>query len=110
MLGIQLREFAFRDVLRVVREEQRADDRDVEHALVVGDQQVGRVRADARRAFDLEARTAEATGRDERDLHPTDDDLVGPRAEEPRQALQRIEEHEDRAEREQERQARHPIE
>jgi hypothetical protein len=62
------RELALRYVLREVGAQHRPVDRDVEHALVVADEQVGAARHEKRRALDLEPRAGEPERLDQTDL------------------------------------------
>ena len=80
-------ELPFGDVLREVREQQRPCDRNVEHALVVRDQQIGSVGLHLGRSFHLEARAADPEGPDDRDLHSAGDELLRAFMEEASDAL-----------------------
>ena len=89
--GRPARELHLRDVLREVREELPAEDRDVEHALVVRHDDVGRVRLDSRRLLDVDADAAEPERPDEGDLERAECVVVRPAADQACDADDRIE-------------------
>src|SRR5439155_4792216 len=91
-------ERALGDVLREAREEQAPEDGDVEHALVVRDDDVAAAGLEAGGALDGEPHPAEVEGPDERDLQRPGDVLLWALAEETRAALGHVEDEQDQGE------------
>src|SRR3989442_2759950 len=83
------------DVLGEAPEEERAEERDVEHALVVGDHDVRPPRDEPGRVLDREPHAAQAEGGDQRHLERAGDVLLRPLAEEARDPLCRVEDEQD---------------
>ena len=83
-------EFTLGNVFRIVGEERRPKNRDIEHALVIGDDEVGGVRFDPGRTLDQQPHSADPKREDETALHRPGDDLLGALAKEPGNPLQRI--------------------
>jgi hypothetical protein len=102
-------QLALRHVLRVVAEEEGAEHRDVEHALVIGDQDVGRVGRYRRIALDEQARSAQPQCPHEAQLQRPGDDFLGAPPEQTRQALERVEDQQGDAERQEEGRREEPI-
>src|SRR5207244_2003643 len=101
-------ERALGDVFREAGEEEASQDGDVEHALVIRDDDVAPAGREAAGAFDDESRAAETKGPDQRHLERPGDVLLRPLAEEAGEALCDVEGEQDQGEDRQEDDRRRP--